>query len=287
VEYRIDVSKKLCQGDVDRQQFQRMLHNLVRNSEQAIHREGIISIRLCPAQDFADLPPSSLPTDANPAEWVILQVSDNGEGIAEEILGQIFEPYFTTRADASGLGLTVCESIIKAHGATLTLESQRGEGTTATIAVPVYHGAAEHLPVSRTDPAKPAIERPASRRVLILEDEPLIRRLITSNLTNAGCEVEQTADGADTVEVYRKSLESGTPFDLLIMDLSIPGGVGGLQAMEQLRQLDPDVMAIVSSGYSDDPVMQRYLDYGFRARLPKPYQPSELRELVNGLLSER
>jgi CheY-like chemotaxis protein len=122
--------------------------------------------------------------------------------------------------------------------------------------------------------------------VLILEDEPLIRRLIVSNLVAAGCEVTQTADGADTVEAYSKARAENKPFDLLIMDLSIPGGVSGLDAMQRLRQIDPDVKAIVSSGYSDDPVMQRYLDYGFRARLPKPYQPAELRKLVDVLLGE-
>jgi CheY-like chemotaxis protein len=132
----------------------------------------------------------------------------------------------------------------------------------------------------------PANATPHSRRVLILEDEPLIRQLIALHLTNIGCEVTQTSDGSETVARYHESINKGQPYDLLVMDLSIPGGMGGAAAMEKIRQMDPGVRAIVSSGYSDDPVMSRYLDYGFRAVLPKPYQPQELRELVEELLQE-
>ena len=132
----------------------------------------------------------------------------------------------------------------------------------------------------------PDIRGSQARRVLILEDEPLIRQLIVQNLEGAGCEVTQTCDGAETVARYHESIAQGQPYDLLVMDLSIPGGMGGAAAMEKIRQMDPGVRAIVSSGYSDDPVMSRYLDYGFRAVLPKPYQPQELRELVEELLLE-
>lgn len=119
-----------------------------------------------------------------------------------------------------------------------------------------------------------------------MEDEPLIRQLIVHNLKSLGCEVTPTCEGAETVARYQESVHQGQPFDLLVMDLSIPGGMGGAAAMEKIRQIDPGVRAIVSSGYSDDPVMSRYLDYGFRAVLPKPYQPQELRELVEELLQE-
>lgn len=107
-----------------------------------------------------------------------------------------------------------------------------------------------------------------------------------SNLTAAGCEVTPTSEGSETVARYTEAFLSGKRYDLVVMDLSIPNGMGGAQAMEKIRQVDPGVRAIVSSGYSDDPIMSRYADYGFQAVLPKPYQPTELRELVTNLIAE-
>ena len=124
------------------------------------------------------------------------------------------------------------------------------------------------------------------RRVLILEDEPLIRQLMSATLKSIGCEVDQTIDGADTIARYADAMEKGSPYQLLIMDLSIPNGMGGLQAMDQILQKDPQARAIVSSGYCDDPVLSRYLDYGFRAVLPKPYQPQDLQQMVETMLQE-
>lgn len=123
--------------------------------------------------------------------------------------------------------------------------------------------------------------------MLILEDEPLIRQLLLRHLETMGCGVTATAEGSETVRLYAEQLRAGQPFDLVIMDLSIPGGMGGAQAMEQIRRMDPEVRAIVSSGYSDDPVMSRPADYGFQGVLPKPYQPRELQALVEEFLSHR
>jgi CheY-like chemotaxis protein len=122
--------------------------------------------------------------------------------------------------------------------------------------------------------------------VLILEDEPLIRQLLQHHLQAMGAEVTCTAEGSETVRAYAAALTAGSRFDLVIMDLSIPGGMGGAQAMERIRAMDPEVTAIVSSGYSDDPVMSRHTDYGFRAVLPKPWQSQDLREVVYDLFPE-
>ena len=126
--------------------------------------------------------------------------------------------------------------------------------------------------------------RPA--RVLVLDDEPLIRQLLVAHLSASGLVVETTGDGQSAVRRYREELAKGVPFDLVILDLSIPSGQGGRETMEQLRVLHPGVRAIVSSGYSDDAVMSRYRDFGFRAVLPKPYDPAELVALVNEVLAE-
>jgi two-component system cell cycle sensor histidine kinase/response regulator CckA len=283
--YEVDISPQLLQAEVDRQQFTRLLHNLLRNAEQAIKQPGTIQLRLSTAAELLpgqpDLPVSE--------QWVMLQLTDTGCGIAQDALPMIFEPYFTTRDEdhATGLGLTVCESIAKAHGATLNLQSTLGVGTTVTLCVPKFQPPAIAIRPDRLDVE---ISRPASlkgpRRVLILEDEPLIRQLMSATLKSIGCEVDQTTDGNDTITRYANAMEEGNPYQLLIMDLSIPNGMGGLQALDQILQKDPNARAIVSSGYCDDPVLSRYMDYGFRAVLPKPYQPQELQQMVESMLLE-
>ncbi len=280
ITYTLDAPEAPCPAEVDRHQIRRLLSNLTRNAEQAQPNTGSITLTLLP-------PPVSAVAEVPAATLLTLEITDTGEGIDPETLPHVFEPYFTTRgeANATGLGLTVCESITKAHGGTLTIQSAPGLGTTLRVHLP----ATAHLlpaPVSERprDPTAPAA--PRTRRILVLEDEPLIRQLIVSNLTSAGCEVTPTSEGSETVARYTEALLKGERFDLIVMDLSIPNGMGGASAMEKIRQLDPHVQAIVSSGYSDDPIMSRYADFGFRAVLPKPYQPGELRELVTNLLAE-
>jgi two-component system cell cycle sensor histidine kinase/response regulator CckA len=134
--------------------------------------------------------------------------------------------------------------------------------------------------------ARPRTSTGRTSRILVLEDEPLIRQLVFAHLSSRGFVVETTHDGAATVERYREELEKGSPFDLVILDLSIPSGQGGRETMEQLRALHPGVLAIVSSGYSDDAVMSRYMDFGFKAVLPKPYDPAELVALVSEVLMD-
>jgi two-component system cell cycle sensor histidine kinase/response regulator CckA len=283
IDYHLSISMDPCPAEVDRHQVRRLLGNLFRNAEQAQPAGGSIMLQLegsvpPPAGDAPA--PAAVPVPA----FLTLTVTDKGEGIDAETLAHVFEPYFTTRgeANATGLGLTVCESITKAHGGTLQVDSTQGTGTSVRVALP-----ANPLPDKPESPkAAPTDSGARTQRVLVLEDEPLIRQLIVSNLIAAGCEVTPTSEGSETVARYTEALLAGSRFDLVVMDLSIPNGMGGAQAMEKLRHLDPGVQAIVSSGYSDDPIMARYADFGFRAVLPKPYQPGELRELVTSLLAE-
>lgn len=268
IEYRYAAGPSLGEAEWDPAQLRRLLENLLRNAEQAIPpgRRGDIFLRV-----FARRTPEAV---------AVLEVIDNGRGIPPENLPRLFEPYFTTRADenATGLGLTVCHSIAQAHGGWIDARSQPGL-TMFTVHLPVLTEREVPPPTPQaTQPPRP----PA--RILVLEDEPLIRQLLTAHLTAQGYHVETTREGSETVARYRDALTQGTPFDLVILDLSIPGGMGGREAMEQLRTLNPSVRAIVSSGYSDDAVMSRYMDYGFRAVLPKPYDPSELTALVAEVL---
>ena len=271
---RVVLGPDLGEAEWDPAQIRRLLYNLLRNAEQSIPRgrAGDILLRV-----FVD-------RRAGEAE-ATFEVIDNGRGIPSESVARVFEPYFTTRADdnASGLGLTVCESIVRGHGGRIEVWSQPGQ-TVVSVHLPgvVVPGAAAMAAAARSHPAASS----QTSRILVLEDEPLIRQLVFANLSSRGFVVETTTDGASTVQRYREELEKQMPFDLVILDLSIPCGQGGRETMEQLRAIHPEVRAIVSSGYSDDAVMSRYMDFGFKAVLPKPYDPAELVALVSEVLMD-
>ena len=213
---------------------------------------------------------------------------DGGAGILAENLPHIFEPYFSTRKaeNATGLGLTVCESIAKAHGGSLSVRSESGKGTSVRFYLPVDADGdeADALGISRTFDSP---MQATSQRILVLEDDPLVRSLIVRNLGSQGYEITETAEGSETVRMYQESLQAGRRFDLVILDLSIPNGMGGVRTMEKLCLLDSEVTAIVSSGYSDDPVMAKPAAYGFAAVLPKPYEPADMLRLVKNVISQR
>ncbi|MFN0075416.1 MAG: response regulator [Prosthecobacter sp.] len=290
IEYRIEVQPGLPQIAIDGGQVRRLLSNLIRNAEQAQPNGGEIIIR-CFAPDHAEMFPGEMVTDTNfQPSGLAIEVEDKGEGIAPDHLTHIFEPYFSTRKadNATGLGLTVCESIAKAHGGSLTVRSDLGRGTTVRFYLPLDSDAeeADAFGLSKVFDAPPELAA-ATPRILVLEDDPLVRSLIVRNLTSNGFDVTESAEGSDTVRLYQESMTQGRAFDLVILDLSIPNGMGGVRAMEKLRAIDPEVFAIVSSGYSDDPVMAKPAAYGFAAVLPKPYEPADMLRLVRNILATR
>ncbi len=290
IDYRIEVQPGLPSIPLDPAQVRRLLGNLIRNAEQAQHDGGQIIVRAF-VPDHAQMFPGELVTDQNfQPSGIALEVQDLGEGILADHLPHIFEPYFSTRKseNATGLGLTVCESIAKAHGGTITVSSEPGRGTTVRFYMPLDAEAEEvdSFGLSQVFDAPP--DAPVSQpRILVLEDDPLVRNLIVRNLASQGFEITESAEGSETVRLYQDSMNQGRVFDLVVLDLSIPNGMGGIRTMEKLRQLDPDVVAIVSSGYSDDPVMAKPAAYGFAAVLPKPYEPADMVRLVRNVLSTR
>jgi PAS domain S-box-containing protein len=290
IDYRIEVQPGLPSIPLDPAQVRRLLGNLIRNAEQAQPDGGQIIVRAF-VPDHAQMFPGELVTDQNfQPSGIALEVQDLGEGILADHLPHIFEPYFSTRKseNATGLGLTVCESIAKAHGGTITVSSESGRGTTVRFYMPLDADAEEvdSFGLSQVFDAPP--DAPVSQpRILVLEDDPLVRNLIVRNLASQGFEITESAEGSETVRLYQESMNQGRVFDLVVLDLSIPNGMGGVRTMEKLRQLDPDVVAIVSSGYSDDPVMAKPAAYGFAAVLPKPYEPADMVRLVRNVLSTR
>jgi len=259
------------------------VENLLRNAEQAMPEGGDISISLSNLDLESDLSKSikrTLELNAS-CHYVLMKVSDNGKGINESEKLKIFEPYYTTKSDANatGIGLTVCQSIIQAHEGSIIVESTAGKGTSVYVALPALINTRESdFKKISNEINEKAIE------ILILEDDSLIRQLLVANLEKEGYTVSQTEEGGEAVDVYIEKFESGKSFDLVIMDLSIPNGMGGADAIKKIREVDPNVVAIVSSGYSDDPVMSDPKSYGFDAVLPKPYKPHELNLLVKKTL---
>jgi PAS domain S-box-containing protein len=263
--------------EADKGQIQQVISNLVINARQAMPKGGHLYITL----ENADLPAETVP-GLSAGRFAKVIVRDEGCGIEPKVIDQIFDPYFTTKQTGSGLGLATVWSIINKHGGYIGVVSELGKGTTFTFYLPV----AASLPPAEVRP--PATECPAPARpakILVMDDEDSISRLAVRMLSPCGYSVATAANGQEAIVLYRQALETGAPFDLVIMDLTIPGGLGGKEVIQELLALDPCVRAIVSSGYAEDPVIANPAAYGFKGTVAKPYTSSVLREAVARVLA--
>ncbi|GFO59763.1 hypothetical protein GMST_20880 [Geomonas silvestris] len=249
----------------DEGQLSQVVHNLVINATQAMPEGGVITIR------------SGRARSREGEELLSFSVSDTGTGIPESIRAQVFDPYFTTK-QGSGLGLTSCYSIIKKHGGGITFESLPGKGTTFTVTLPAQ------LRQAALEATGPALEAKGEGDVLVMDDDRLIRELAVEMLEELGYRAESVADGAQAVTAYYNRQRSGSRYAVVIMDLTVRGGMGGREAVKALLALDPQVKAVVSSGYCDDPVLANCRAYGFKAVLPKPYNRQELGRVLDEVL---
>ena len=254
-------------------QLSQAISNLVCNAAQAMPAGGIIRIEASNAE-VASEDPQALP----PGRHVRIVVADTGDGIPKAHLGKIFDPYFTTRDGHSGLGLATTYSIIRRHGGVIRVQSEEGRGTQFEVYLPAQLASAV--------PAKSALHRRQRDRILVLDDEPALLTLLAALLDHLGYETCAAQDGAQAVTCYAQALREGRPFAAVILDLIVPAGVGGEECLRRLRSLDPDVRAIVSSGYCHDPIMADFARFGFRAAITKPYQLHELEQTIRGVLVE-
>ena len=218
--------------------------------------------------------------------YIKISFRDHGVGIPEEYLPKIFDPYFTTKQKGNGLGLAVTYSIIKKHGGHIEVESKVGIGSIFSIYLPASK---EESLAAKNDTEKSGICSSQSRyagkgKILFMDDQPNIRDMVGRMLIHLNYEVELARDGAEAIDLYKKAKESGHPFDAVMLDLTVPGGMGGKDAIQKLLEIDPDVKAIVSSGYFNDPIMSEYRQYGFRGVVAKPYEVEELTEILNQVL---
>ncbi len=263
----------LWQVNVDSGQMHQVFTNLFINADQAMPGGGQISVAAenCRLSEETSLP---LP----PGDYVLVRVSDQGVGIPPEHLDKIFDPYFSTKQKGSGLGLTMVYSILKQHGGFITCESRLGQGTTFSIYLP----AVQQQPPQALKPGTPLVTGQGC--ILVLEDEPSVRAVMAKMLAKLGYQAVFAQDGQELLDRYDQGCEPGQPFAGVILDLTIPGGMGGLEACQRLRQLHPEVKTIVSSGYADDPVLADYRSYGFDGAIAKPYRLQELSTILHQVL---
>ncbi|MBN1496821.1 MAG: PAS domain S-box protein [Spirochaetes bacterium] len=261
----------LWEAEIDRGQISQVIHNIVLNARQAMPEGG--KITLYAENEVVDAR-AGLPLRSG--NYIKICLEDQGKGIPDDILPRIFDPYFSTKESGSGLGLAISYSIVKKHDGLITAESRPGSGSIFTLRLPAIVRAPEE--------ETPALVRPAAPkggRILLMDDEKIVLDMGGRLLAHLGYDVVCVSNGHEAVELFKKAKDDGVPFDVVIMDLIIPDGSGADRAIAGLKEIDPDVRTIVTSGYADDPAMVRYAEHGFTGAIAKPFSLEELdQELV-------
>ena len=265
----------LWSAEVDEGQIAQVIHNLVLNAAQAMPQGGIVTVAAGNVSPGA----AELPAGVAGGEYVEITVRDHGVGIAPENLGSIFDPYFTTKNSGSGLGLATSYSIVKAHRGAITVSSRLGVGTTFTVLIPASRA------TPSTSPAGVSGVVSGRGRVLVMDDEEQVRDAYREVLTLLGYEVELARDGREAIELFADAIGRDAPFAAVILDLTVPGGLGGRDTVRELQKLDPDVKAIVASGYVDDSILANPGDAGFCGVLTKPFTIDELSRMLQGVIA--
>jgi two-component system, cell cycle sensor histidine kinase and response regulator CckA len=266
----------LWSAEIDRGQISQVINNMVINSDEAMPQGGSITIKAENAVIKEDDVASLIP-----GRYIKITISDTGLGMPEEHISRVFDPYFTTKQKGSGLGLATSYSIIKNHGGTITVSSRLGAGSAFNIFIP----ASEERVKEQTATQKTQLSRKG--RILVMDDEAMVLEVATRMLRHIGfSDIHAASNGKDAVDAYRKSVEEGNPFTVVIMDLTVPGGMGGEEAVKSLLEINPAVKVIVSSGYSSGPVLSDYKSYGFSAVVGKPYTVDELAHALDEAINK-
>ncbi len=268
-----DFQEGLLPADIDKGQMGQVLQNLVINADHAMPEGGVLRVTAVNVEVSRD------DDSMDAGSYVKISVEDNGIGIPEDVVQNVFDVYFTTKESGQGLGLAIAYSIVSKHDGYLTVTSKIGVGTRFDIYLP----ASSEQPVPIASPEK--VPERGTGRVLLMDDDEIIQSTVGQMLEALGYEVQGVFDGVEAITAYNVSLEAGQPYDVVIMDLTVPGSMGGKEAVGRLRKLHAEACVIVSSGYSNDPVMANYQDYGFDAKVEKPVDIGELAQTLRTLLS--
>lgn len=263
-----NIPQNLWLVDIDKGQISQVIQNLIINAKNAMPQGGTISV-VC--QNIEDISKENVPLPVG-NKYIKMSITDRGVGISANILNKIFEPYFTTKQEGSGLGLAITFSIITKHQGHINAQSEVGVGTTFFI----------YLPASSQKPSAPCEEKSfvhsKKLTILIMDDEKMVRDVSAAMLTKLGHDYVMAADGDEAVKIFK---QGQVPIDLVVMDLTIPGGMGGKDAVQKILAIDPKAKVIVSSGYSNDPIMAKFKDYGFCAAIVKPYRLDDLSRVIS------
>jgi PAS domain S-box-containing protein len=270
---RFDIERDLWPVDADVGQISQVINNIIINAVQAMPAGGTIHVS---ARTIAITDEDTLPIDNG--RYVLISIADEGCGISPRNLEKIFDPFFTTKQKGSGLGLSISYSIVKGHDGHILVQSKEGVGTVFHIYLPASAG---KEPEKAPEPAAPTTGK---GRILVMDDEESVRDALETMLGTLGYEARTARDGHEAVKIFVEAARGGRPFDLVITDLTVKGGMGGLLTLESLREIDPSVKVVVSSGYSNDPVMADHKRHGFAGVLVKPYSIAALGQLIEKVL---
>ncbi|UCF96356.1 MAG: response regulator [Spirochaetaceae bacterium] len=257
-------------AEFDQGQIIQVIQNLIINADQAMSEGGVINVE---AENVTVTPSYRIPLKAG--RYVRIVIEDSGCGIPKEHLSKIFDPFFTTKNNGTGFGLATAYSILKNHGGYLYAESELGKGTRFFLFLP----ATDRKRVKKGEKTGSKLYS-GKGRILVMDDDNSLRDVYARLLTHLGYAPTVVATGEEALSRYSQAKQTGTPFSAVIMDLTVPGAMGGKEAIHRLLEIDPKAVAIISSGYSNDPVMANYRDYGFKEVIGKPFTAEKLSEIL-------
>lgn len=275
VRAKLDIDENLWNAVIDKGQIKNVISNLLINAKQSMEEGGNITIKtnniIITGNEGLQL---------TPGKYIKIEVIDEGKGIPPEIIDNIFDPYFTTKIMGSGLGLATAHSIVRNHNGLITVESKMGKGSKFTVYLPA---SIENVSKEEISAGRKNIKTRA--RILVMDDEEMIRDVVGEMLNIMGYEAEFAKDGVEAIKKYNDAMEENRKFDIVLLDLTIPGGMGGRETMEKLLKLDPDVKGIIVSGYSTDVIISEYKKYGFKEAVLKPFRMDELSSVLKKILN--
>jgi two-component system cell cycle sensor histidine kinase/response regulator CckA len=272
----IEIEDHLGKAEIDVGQVEQVINALIINAREAMPNGGTIQIS---AETVQVDEKSGLPLEHG--RYIKIAVADHGPGVPPALAANIFDPYFTTKETSSGLGLAISYSIVRKHGGFLHLEGSSPAGATFALYLPAARGRAQNDPHQPNDRS----QHFPQQRILVMDDESAICELTSQLLGTMGYEVTTVPDGSEAVRLYERAARKGERFRAVILDATVRGGLGGVETIERLRNIDPEVNAIICSGYSDEAALSQFLSYGFRGALPKPFTRRELSDALQKALA--